>query len=230
MMFPALEFGWRRVLRSAAGLGILTVLIGLVACSKPADPPNLRHPLAVETKRHSLEVPLAKKGEFYVVFDFLHRLVQFKIRGVALRELKIADLKVHRSWPAPAVREALIRKALAREPDRTVIDPPKGTGEDSDTETVVVEKLDDSFEIEDMPSMYTLEFEDGSRILVLSRSPHPLGFLQRLSGAAIRFLFFVQRLMSPNSAAATVVLQPEEARALYWSFTVNHQALIVAPA
>ena len=203
---------------------LVTLCLTLLGCSKSPAPVDL-HPLAAENKLRSLEIPLAKKNELYTVFDLRRRSIQIKIHGITLREFHILDQKIHRPWPAPAVRETLLKKGIAREPHRTVINPPKTPGA-ADT---MVERLEDSFELEDMPAFYTVEFDEGSRILVIPRSSHPLGFLQRLSATGVRAIFFLKRLPSPRSPAATIVLASDEARALYWSFALNQNSLLSAP-
>lgn len=203
---------------------LVALCLALSACSKSPVPADL-HPLAAENKLRALEIPLAKKNETYTVFDLRHRGIQIKIRGVTLREFRVLDQKIHRPWNSLASAQTLVNKGISRKPERTVINPPKTPGA-ADT---MVERLEDSFELEDMPEFYTLEFEDKDRILVLPRSSHPLGFLQRLSATGVRAVFFFNRLSSPRSPAATIVLSPNDARALYWSFALNQKAIICAP-
>lgn len=207
---------------------IFACLVTLSACAESVPPP--RHPLAVENRLYELEIPLAKKGELYTVFDFPHRLIRIKNRGVALRELSVLGLEIHRDWRAPAVQETLTRKGIAPVPQPTVIIPPRKTDNEEveDTESVMVERVEDSLELEDMPAFFSVEFQSGAKILVLSRSTHPLGFFQRLSNSGVRGLFFLQRTISHRSAAATLRLAPDDARALYWAVKINQKALIAA--
>jgi len=198
----------------------------LSGCGNPPAPAD-RHPLAVENRLHALEIPLAKKNETYLVFDLRRRRVQVKFRGEPLRELPILDLKIHRPWNAAVTAAALAKKGLARPPQRTVI-VPINAAEIEDTESVMVERVEDSLELADMPSVYSLRFETGASILVLSRNEQSVDWIRRLSSPAIRLLFFFQRVLAPRSPAATLVLSPDDARALYWTFAPKVKALIAA--
>lgn len=217
----------------AAAIAVMSILLpALVACG-PAAPELSMHPLAAENRLRSQELFVARKPEHYVIFNLCDRLIQFKNRGELLREFRISQQRIHHAWKSPPVKVTLVRKGFVDEPARFVIKPVKKdeNGEPADTETVIVESIDDSYEVTDMPAYYTLEFSDGSQILVLSRNKRsPLGFFQRVAAGGIRAAFFWRRIQSPGTAFATIVLEPEETRALYWILLSGQTVLLQSPS
>lgn len=200
-----------------------------VSCGASSSPPAV-HPLVAENQIRALEIPLARKPDIYSVFNLGRRAIQIKIRGSVLREFQIRGLNIHKSWKFAAELKTLMNKGISPEPRRTVIRPPKNPGEqDDDTESVMIEKVEDSLEIEDMPDFFTVEFEDKSKILVLSRTSSSLGFFRRFPNLGIRSLFFLKRLASPRAAAATVILTPDDARALYWALFTDQKIIVSSP-
>ena len=185
---------------------------------------------------HALEIPFAKKNDLYMIIGLRERSIRVKIRAVALREFSILELEVHRPWNELAVAETLRNRGIGPVPSRNVIAPPKNPANVDDTESVMIERVDDSFELEDMPSFFTIEFESGSQILVLSRSKHPLGFIKKAANFWVRALFFFKRMAAPRSPSATIVLDSDDAHALYWAllnqkeYTPLRQIIVGAPA
>lgn len=200
---------------------LMAAVFLLTGCTASDRSDSASHPLAVENRLYSIEIAAARKNQIYLVFDLFARNIQVKIRGQTLRQFSVLDLKVHRPWPGMASAETIRKTGIGREPRRSVIDPPKNPGHETDTQTVVLERVEDSLELEDMPSVYSIEFDGGAQILVLPRSKHPLGFFQKVTHLGVRTLFFFKRLIAGRAPAVTVVLQSDDARALYWNLLTD---------
>lgn len=201
---------------------LCAVLLGAGGCGQ-APQRSAAHPLAVENALYKLEVPLARSGQLYSVADLANRVVRIKNRGAVLREFPVLGVEMHRRWPQTAARLTLDRKGIAPKPKQTVIVPVKkspGQGE-AETDAVVVERVEDSLELDDMPAAYSLEFEDGSRILVLAESPAA----PRRANISARWQFGFVRFFF-RTPAATIRLAPDDARALYWALRPGHPALV----
>ncbi len=174
----------------------------------------------MENRLLSLELPLAKKSVLYAVFHLPARSIQIKIRGEVLREFKILSVETHHPWDPPVQKRTVEHCGISNTPDRVIINPPKKDGkedEEADTGTIVEEKLDDSFEIDDMPDFYSLELDDGSLLLVLPRTESHLRIGERVSNAFVKAAFFAKRLRAFRSPSATIILEPQDARSLYWA-------------
>ncbi len=202
------------------------VLLFALGCGSPSAETSI-HPSRLQADLRSAEVPLAKKNSLYGVVNLVDRTILMKIRGETLREIRILDLKVHREWPHAVSRARLSAKALAATPHRTVIDPIPQSERTSDTEAITFERVEDSLELEDMPVSFTLDFSDGASILVLPRSAKPARFVLRgLPEVAVRGVFLLRRLLSFSSPAATIVVQEDDARSIYWMFAIDQPTLI----
>ena len=105
------------------------------------------------------ELALAKSSSAYFLIDEEKTVIQFKAKGVILREWKIERMRCRpTAWPVLSV--TLQKKEALVIPQRKHIDPKKA-------EEIGSYELE-SLESKDMPSEYILTLDVGSRIRILS--------------------------------------------------------------
>jgi hypothetical protein len=153
------------------------------------------------------------------------KIIRFKARGLCLRELPIYDIHC---WETPVAGNAyrLLEKNAFLKPARRVIVPGKITEKDNPGMEAPA--------LADMPSRYTLVLDGGLRIRI---KPTRSGVIS-LMGAAVddvtqlfvRPISFLWRsLFGRPYAVIDVVLEKNDAKAVYWSFLEGSVAIIYPP-
>ncbi len=173
------------------------------------------------------ELRIAQSPQVYVLFDLSGQKVYVKARGRALREL---GLKGCRVWGRVSAVSAapLIEKSALFPPKRVVIEPKTSeSGEDARVEAL---------ELKDMPATYTLVTRDRTRIDV---RPAPTSTVEWLWSAHYPVRWYLSRPVlnlwyalwkKESFTSIEIVLEKEDARALYWSFLEGMNAIVFAPA
>jgi hypothetical protein len=202
-----------------------------------AQPPALGRnpPTLLENQHLASELALAGKPLFYLVFDLASSRVQLKARGRTFRSWEIRSLSFWGTGVPPTPLKLEGKSALFA-PHRVTIEPipAEETAAEADSSGEI--SVPDTFEVEalelpDMPSSYSLSLSEGVRISV---SPTARGLIARirrlLHGAwwnatlPLRALWW--RIWGKPFVAVELVLEREDARALYWAFPEGSSALI----
>ncbi len=218
----------------------LILLSGLVL-SPPgtgrAQPPTLgkNPPTLLENQHLASELVLAGKPRFYLVFDLASSRVLLKARGRTFRSWDIRSLSFWGTGVPPSPLTLESRSALFG-PHRVTIEPvpaeetaaeADSTGEIPTPGTFEVEAL----ELPDMPSSYSLNLSQGVRISVAPTARGIFAGIRRFLhavwwNAALPLRALWWKIWGKPFVAIEMVLEKEDARALYWAFPEGSEALI----
>lgn len=171
------------------------------------------------------EYDLAKSGKPYLLIDLPGQQLQLKTSGVILETLTVVG---YRSWGQPMDLSvaSLVKKASLDSPERDV--HVVSAEEQNPDET---SKPFKALELDDMPTSYRLQLENGTRISVRSSSPYWFSRLRNalavpawyLSRPLISNWNFLRR--SPYNELA-LSMSEQDARKLYWAFSDGTPCLI----
>lgn len=171
------------------------------------------------------ELALARKPDIYFVFNLKEKMASIKARGIPLRELQINDFHC---WGSPVSGNVyrLIKKSTFFKPGREMIEP----GESKEKDNFKIEAL----ELADMPSRYTLVLDGGVRILIRPLTAGIVSGIGNLFYTSMRFLIrpiamLWHALRGTPYTAIDIVLDKNDARAVYWSLSEGSGAIIYTP-
>lgn len=171
------------------------------------------------------ELALARKPDIYFVFNLKEKMASIKARGIPLRELQINDFHC---WGSPVSGNVyrLIKKSTFFKPGREMIKP----GESKEKDNFKIEAL----ELADMPSRYTLVLDGGVRILIRPSTAGIVSGIGNLFYTSMRFLIrpiamLWHALRGTPYTAIDIVLDKNDARAVYWSLSEGSGAIIYTP-
>jgi hypothetical protein len=177
-----------------------------------------------DSRRLEAEAELAQKPKSYFVLDLAARRVAVKARGMDLLRIPVEETGYwgRRLTPGPT---ALVAKESLKQPARPQIRP----GEEKKDETLDEQIL----EVKDMPTAYHLRLEDGLDVQVLPAAEP--GFWPQLRRRLRFWRWGVERALATlrerrehrETRSLYLVLQPEAARALYWSLYEGIEGVIV---
>jgi hypothetical protein len=183
------------------------------------------------------EVTLARKTQIYFVLDLKEKKIYFKARGIVLRDL---DIKKVKFWGRRENMElsTMTGKAAFSEPRREEILPENAKKDEKVSPatppktpaTVDIKAL----ELEDMPSSYSLKFDDG---LVISVKPDNKGLITGLYSIAYSLNWYILKpivtvwyaIQNRPYGALNLVMDENDARSLYWSIHEGSRVLIYNP-
>lgn len=183
-----------------------------------------RSKLFWQNKTAEAELALAKTNAVYFVIDVTGSVIQFKAKGVILREWKMVHFDC-RPLAWPIVSTALVSKQAIVVPKRKYIDPKKA-------EEIGAYELD-SLESKDMPSDYVLTLENDLKVHVSSQKERPLSFLSHWELSLQQAIFEEAQSVwwaafKPKARVIRVRLsEPGEARTLCWSLSNGMKGLIL---
>lgn len=171
------------------------------------------------------ELELASKPQLYFLFNLREKRLELKARGLLLKEWKISRIRRWGTHPAIKIL-TLEKKSALFAPKRRKIKP----GETQNNGSFELETL----EVKDMPTVYTLRFDDGLKIYVRP-GPKKLGgyitstgfFLRWYGWFPIKNLFFFIFKKPPKLIEISLV-SGEEAKAIYWALFEGIKGLIFA--
>ena len=198
---------------------IVAVLLGFGGAASSAEVgPAARNPVMVEQ-----EISLAKSAGIYAVLDLGLKSLELKTRGMTLKRWEVVR---SRSWGRavePRVYKILKRSTLFP-PKRTNITPTPGE-EPKDVELGVLE-------LSKMPTHFSINFEEGVRLKVRPKTKNVFKWLRNVGAAIVWYGFLpyktVWRSVSkkPFTEIEIVAKSEQDARAIYWSFYENLNAVI----
>lgn len=178
-----------------------------------------------ENQLFETELRIAQAPQIYSVFDLKNKKISLKARGLLLRELGIEAFRV---WGnLPAVRAAtLIRKSALFPPKRVLVNPKTGDDE--------AQPREETLELKDMPTNYTLVLEGNISISVRPKPTHLLSSfwsirypVQWYLGRPVLTIWHA--LWRKPFISIEIVLEESNARTLYWSFLEGMKAIVFSP-
>ena len=200
--------------------------------------------LAQTNRLLQAEYELAKSQKLYFLFDLPEAKILFKASGIVLAEAPILSV---RSWgrPADGLTYTLSKRSARKEPERENITIPDGKEPEKPATPPPALKPGEvpkppplqALEISDMPTEYTLELDDGTRLIVRAPLAAEADFrekiryyIDKLSWNIGRPLSSIWHRRQESSYNETLLTLPErEARMLYWSFQVGGRCLVHWP-
>lgn len=224
-------------MRALLTLLLLLLWVPVVAADDLAE-------LAQTNRLLQAEYELAKSQKLYFIFDLPTAKILFKASGVTLAEAPILSL---RSWgrPADGLTYTLAKRTARKEPERENIAIPDGKEPEKPATPAPALKPGEvpkppalqALEIGDMPTEYTLELDDGTRLIVRAPLAADTGFKEKLRYYADKLSWDIGRPLSSiwhrrqeSTYNETLLTLPErEARMLYWSFQVGGRCLVHWP-
>jgi hypothetical protein len=169
------------------------------------------------------ELKLAKKPNIYYVFNLRDKNIQIKANGVLL---KVFEIKKALYWgnTNPANPLVLVKKRSLIKPHRAKVKPESN----KDDDTFELNPL----ELDDMPSRYTLVLTPAVRISV-----KPAGYFSNVwnvfslinNSLALPFITFFYSVIGKPYTYVDIVLNKEDAKALYWSLSEGTGIILCPP-
>lgn len=204
-------------------LPLILLFISLLAGSASAGDDKDKY--IRENRLLEEELALARKPDIYFVFNLKEKKACIKARGIPLRELQINDF---RFWGSPVSGNVyrLKKKSTFIKPGREVIKP----GESKEKDNFEI----DALELADMPSRYTLVLEGGVNIFIRPQTEGILSGIGNFFHTSMRFLIrplsmLWYALRGKPYTAIDIILDRNDARAVYWSLSEGSGAIIYPP-
>ena len=204
-------------------LQLILLFIALIVSPAPAS--NDKEKYLRENRLLEEELTLARKPDIYFAFNLKEKMVYIKVRGIHLRELQINDFHC---WGSPVSDNVyrLRKKSTFLKPGREMIKP----GESKKKDHFEIEAL----ELADMPSRYTLVFDGGMKIWVRPSTEGIASGIGNIFYPSMRFfirpiLMLWYTLRGKPYTAIDMVLDKNDARAVYWSLSEGSGAIIYSP-
>lgn len=200
--------------------------------------------LAQTNRLLQAEYELAKSQKLYFIFDLQASQILYRVSGVTVATLPILSL---RSWgrPADGIAYTLSKRTARKEPEREQIVIPDGKEEEAPKPPPTPPKPGEApkapelqaLEIDDMPTEYTLQLDDGTLLSVRSTLPEKAGIKEKLRYYYDKYSWFVTRPLISISHhrqgtaynEMRLTLPEREARMLYWSFQEGGRCLVHWP-
>ena len=178
------------------------------------------------------EIKLAQKPQPYFVFDLKGDRIYLKARGIVLKEFAFSKM---RCWGQPDIVRlyTLIKKTSLLSPRRENIEPEKAIKKDTE---ITAKKSNEKFkikalELEDMPANYGVTLDEDVSISVRSGG---LGLVSGFYAAVDYVKWYAYRpisavwdmLRKKRQTVIYIVLNENDARALYWAITGGTPVLL----
>jgi hypothetical protein len=172
------------------------------------------------------ELALAKTPDFYFMMNLGTRTIDLKARGFVLKRWMPERA---RFWGPPVAFStiSLARKTVLTPPQRRIIKP-------GEPETVPAKPGPyelEALEVKDMPPVYALELEDGTRISIVPWAKGLSGFWRDVKwyiGLPLKTL----KLRRQKRAMALIEISfkdPKEGQAMYWALTEGLKGIVWLP-
>jgi hypothetical protein len=200
---------------------LATFIVTVFAAGTTADE---RAGLFWRNKTVEAELALAKTNAVYFIVDETGSVIQFKAKGVVLREWKMARFGCRApAWPI--VSTALISKQAIVAPKRKHIDPQKA-------EEIGSYELD-ALESKDMPADFVMTLENDLKAHVSSEKENLVSLLSHWELSLQQAIFEEAQSIwwsafRPRARMIQIRLaEPGEARTLCWSLSNGMKGLIL---
>ncbi len=197
--------------------------------------------LAQTNRLLQAELELAQSQKLYFIFDLPASRILFRASGITLAEAPI--LALH-NWgrPADGLTYTLSKRTARKEPEREKIVIPDGKEAETPATPAPAPKPGEApkiqaLELNDMPTEYTLELDDGTLLTVRSPLPENVDFKEKFRYLREKYGWYVDRSLKSiwhHRQGTTynemlLTLPEREARMLYWSFQVGGRCLVHWP-
>lgn len=204
-------------------LPIILLFITLIA--GPVSAGDVREKYIRDNRLLEEELALARKPDIYFVFNLKGKMAHIKAKGIQLKELPVNNFNC---WGSPVSGNVyrLKKKSTFFKPGREMIKP----GASKDKDNFKIEAL----ELADMPSRYTLVFDGVVEILIRPSTEGIVSGIGNIFYAAKRFLIcpismLWYALRGKPYTAIEIVMDQNDARAIYWSLSDGSGAIIYSP-
>ncbi|MGB9906792.1 MAG: hypothetical protein ACPLRR_05330 [Candidatus Saccharicenans sp.] len=206
------------------------------------------------------ELKLAKTPQYYFVLNLREKTLELRARGMVLKSWKASELR-YTGKPVPLQVTTLTNKTALKPPERKVLNPAeqqaeearkaaeKARQEENKKKKAEEEKKTgpaqataatpaDSFELEaleitDMPGSYELNFDDGLRIFVRSKSGLRESFRQTREMLLWYTWYPVKHFLSRKSELRPQLIlyfdNMRDAQGVYWAFIDGIKGIIWFP-
>lgn len=205
------------------------------------------------------ELKLAKTPQYYFVLNLKERTLELRARGMVLKSWKASELR-YTGKPVPLQVTTLTNKTALNPPERKVLNPAeqqaeearkaaeekarqeqqkkKENGKKQDQTQATSATPADTFDVEaleitDMPGSYELNFDDGLRIFIRSKS----GFSEKFRQTRETLLWYtwypVKHFLNRKSELRPQLIlyfdNVRDAQGIYWAFIDGLKGIIWFP-
>lgn len=209
-----------------------------------------------ENKFLEEELKLARSPQYYFVLNLKEKTLELRARGMVLKSWKASELK-YSGKPVPLQVTTLTNKTALNPPERKVFNPAEQLAEEArkaeeqarqaqakkkkengqkpeQTQAAPTDTFDvEALEITDMPGSYELNFDDGLRIFVRSKS----GFKEKFRQTRETLLWYtwypVKHFLNRKSELRPQLIlyfdNLREAQGIYWAFIDGLKGIIWFP-
>jgi hypothetical protein len=223
---------------------LAALLIAGLVCIGPAAGAD-KAGLAKKQDSLSSEYSLAKDSSFYFVLDVLGRKLELRVRGMVLRSWPFQSI---RFWGRPEFsgNVELVRKTALKAPKRIVIKPggeadkveaaPAPAAKPLGTSVTPVNPAEfdlEALELKDMPKKFSLDFDNGLRILVRAKTSASGGLLGSMWEVWRWYVDLpLRNLFGPHSGQGLSELEltfdsEKDGQSIYWHFFEGIKGIIL---
>jgi hypothetical protein len=218
---------------------IAVLMMAGFVCSSPAAQAD-KAKLAKRQDSLNSEYSLAKESNFYFVFDVRGRKFELRVRGMVLRSWPLQSM---RFWGQPdfSGNVELVRKSSIKAPERIFIKPgdaekvqPTPASKPTPAAAANPAEFDlEALELKDMPKTFSLDFDNGLRVTVKTKSSGSGGFLGRMRAAWRWYIDLPMRNVfgaRPERGLSELELtfdNEKDAQSLYWHFFDGIKGIIL---
>lgn len=200
--------------------------IFLAVCLFPAISAAQKQEIIEENKLLEAELKFAQKPDIYFVFNLPAKEIRIKSRGMVLRSLPVVKASFFGTRTADRMH-VLSKKRTFIKPGREKIKP--GDNKENDSFDI------DALELDDMPLRYKLVTDNGVTIYVKPKTDGILSALCNVpysmkNSLTVPLHAFFRFVMRKPYTAVTIVLEPKDAQALYWSAAEKSGIVIYPPS
>jgi hypothetical protein len=201
------------------------ILLFIALMAGPASAGDNKERYISENRFLEEELVLTRQPDIYFVFNLRGKMAYIKARGIHLKELPINDFHC---WGSPVSGNGyrLRKKSTFFKPDREMIKP----GESKEKDNFKIEAL----ELSDMPSRYTLVLDCGVKISIRPPTEGVVSGIGNILYTSMRFIIrpvpmLWYALTGKPYTVIDIVLDKNDARAVYWSFSEGSGVIIYTP-
>ncbi len=204
------------------------------------------------------ELKLAKTPQYYFVLNLKQKTLELRARGMVLKSWKASELR-YTGKPVPLQVTTLTNKTALNPPERKVLNPAeqqaeearKAAGEKARLEQEKKKETEkkrepaqatatpaDTFDVEaleitDMPGSYELNFDDGLRIFIRSKSGFSEKFRQTRETVLWYTWYPVKHFLHRKSELRPQLIlyfdNMRDAQGIYWAFIDGLKGIIWFP-
>jgi len=209
-----------------------------------------------ENKFLEEELKLARNPQYYFVLNLKEKTLELRARGMVLKSWRASELR-YTGKPVPLQVTTLTHKTALNPPERKVLNPAeqqaeearkaeeKARGEEEKkkkengkkqepAQTTPADTFDvEALEITDMPGSYELNFDDGLKIFIRSKSGFKEKFRQTREALLWHTWYPVKHFLHRKSELRPQLIlyfdNTRDAQGIYWAFIDGLKGIIWFP-